>query len=239
MLAGHFATALVAKQHAPRGSIAFYAVASQVPDLLWHGFHFTGLETTPAVNPMLVSLDAGAPPMHLSHDLVPLVAWIGLTILAGRLAFGSWKPGWVGGLLVVLHELTDLVSGFPHYLWGPDSLEVGTGLYNTAPYVAVAIEAVFTLAVLAWVTRTELARGIQRSRAAWVAWAAVFGGGLAFMFSSADLSMTQATGIAPIPALDGTSMVVMTALYWTLLAVFVWGETRSGASPATQVQTAA
>ena len=206
MLAGHFATAIAARQHAPGGSIAFYAVASQLPDLLWHAFHFVGLEPTPAANPMVISVDGGAPPMHYSHDLLPLVAWVGLTVLFGRLAFGAWRPGLVGGGLVLVHELTDLVSGYPHYLWGPDSLEVGWGLYLSAPYVAVAIELVFTVGVLAWVVATDRARSVRRSRATWASWVVVFGGGLAFMFGSADLSLVEAK---PLYADTGYSRLVV------------------------------
>lgn len=75
-------------------------MASQLPDLLWHLFHFVGLEVTPVANPMAISVDGGAPPMHYSHDLLPLVAWVGLTVVVGRLAFGEWRPGWVGGARV-------------------------------------------------------------------------------------------------------------------------------------------
>lgn len=226
MLAGHFATALVARQHAPRGHIAFYLVAAQLPDLLWQVFHFAGVEPSPPLNPMVVSLDGAAPPMHYSHDLLPLVLWTALVVVFGRVAFGAWRPGWVGAVLVALHELTDLVGGYPHYVWGPDSTALGTGLYLTAPYLAVGLEALFTVGVLAWVMRTDRARGVRRSRATWICRAAVFGGGLAFMFGSADLSMAEATGLAPLPALDGLAMVVLGTIYLLTLAPLVWGETR-------------
>lgn len=46
MIAGHLATAYIAKQKAPTGHIAFYLVASQLLDLLWLLFHYLGLEPT-------------------------------------------------------------------------------------------------------------------------------------------------------------------------------------------------
>lgn len=226
MLAGHLATALAAKQHVPKGHIGFYLIASQLPDLLWQVFHFVGLEPTPAANPMLVSLDGAVPPMHYSHDLLPLIVWTALTIVVGRLAFGAWMPGWVGGVLVALHELTDLVGGYPHYVWGPESQNLGTGLYSSAPYLAVALEAIFTVAVLAWVVRTDRARGLRRSRGTWAARVAVFAGGVVFMFASADLSMAEATGLDPIPALDGTAMLMLAFIYVVTLVPLLWGETQ-------------
>ncbi len=230
MLAGHLATALVAKQHVPKGHIAFYLVASQLPDLLWQVFHFVGLEPTPEANPMLVSLDGAVPPMHYSHDLLPLIVWTALTVALGRVTFGSWMPGWLGGALVALHELTDLIGGYPHYVWGPESLNLGTGMYSSAPYVAVALEAIFTAAMLVWVVRGDRARGVQRSGATWVARAAVFGGGIVFMFTSADLSMAEATGLDPIPALDGTAMLMLAFIYLSTTVALIWGETRGAES---------
>ncbi len=227
MLAGHFTTALVGQQHTPRGHIAYYLVAAQLPDLLWVLFHFVGLEPTPAANPMSVSLDAVAPPMHYSHDLLPLIAWTAIVVAFGRVAFGTWKPAWVGAALVALHEVTDLIGGYPHYVWGPESLQLGTSAYLTAPYLAVAFEALFTVVVLAWVVRTDRARGVRRSRATWISRVAVFGGGVAFMFASADLSMVEALGVEPLPALDGLAMVMLGGIYLATLVPLIWGETRA------------
>lgn len=75
--------------------------------------------------------------MHYSHDLLPLVLWTALIVGFGRLAFSAWRPAVTGGVLVALHELTDLIGGYPHYVWGPHSTELGTGLYQSAPYLAV------------------------------------------------------------------------------------------------------
>ncbi|MEO0324407.1 MAG: hypothetical protein AAF447_15710 [Myxococcota bacterium] len=224
MLAGHYATALVAKQQAPRGALAFYLVASQLPDLLWLTFHFLGLERTTPTNPMDVSLKTLVVDMTYSHDLLPTLGWIVLLTLAGKALFASWKPALVGGLLLVVHAVTDYLGGFPHHVFGPDSHEVGTGLYRTAPYLAVALEGIFTLAMLAWVVRTDAKAGVARSRGTWRAWIGVFGGGLAFMFLSADMSLAELTGVAPPAAMDGWAVPVLVTSYVAMIAALLWAE---------------
>ena len=224
MLAGHYATALVAKQHAPGGAITYYLVASQLPDLLWLLFHFLGLEPTTPTHPMDVSLKAIAVDMTYSHDLLPTLGWVVLVTLAGRALFKGWRPALVGGLLLVAHAVTDYVGGFPHHVFGPDSHEVGTGLYLTAPYLAVALEGVFTLAMIAWAVRTDTKAGMRRSRGTWRAWIGVFGGGLAFMFLSADMSLAELTGLEPPPAMDGLAVPVLVTTYVAMIAALVWAE---------------
>lgn len=46
MLAGHYATALVAHQKFPKGTLLFFLIASQLQDLLWFILHYLGLERT-------------------------------------------------------------------------------------------------------------------------------------------------------------------------------------------------
>lgn len=226
MLAGHYTTALVAKQHVPRGHLAYYLVASQLPDLLWLPFHYLGLEHTQPDNVMAVSLDNMHVDMTYSHDLLPILGWIALVVLVGRALFGAWRPGLVGGALVVVHALTDYVGGFPHNLFGPDTHAVGTGMYHTAPYLAVSLEAVFTVAVMAWVLRNDVKAGIRRSRATWTAWAMVFGGGLAFLFLSASQSLSELTGIAPSASMADTTVPMLGLTYLAMLGGLLWADTK-------------
>lgn len=224
MLAGHFTTAFVAKQQAPRGHLAYFLVASQLPDLLWLIFHYLGLEPTHPDNMMNVSLDTLHVEMTYSHDLIPMVGWIALTVVLGRVLFSSWRPGWTGGVLVLIHALTDYVGGFPHNVFGPQTHAVGTGLYNTAPYFAVGLEAIFTVAVMAWVLRVDAKAGVRRARKTLIVWALVFGGGLAFMFMSADLTLAELTGVQASPALAGTAMPMMVITYLSMLFGLLWAE---------------
>ena len=226
MLAGHFTTALIAKQQAPKGHLAYYLVASQLPDFLWLMFDRMGLEPTEPTNLMATSLDSIEVEMTYSHDLLPMFGWIGLIILIGRALFGSWGPGLVGGLLVVVHAATDYVGGFPHNVFGPDSHSVGLGLYASAPYVAVTLEALFTAAAMVWVFRVDARDGITLDRATKLVWLIVFGGGLAFMYLSADLSLAEVLDTEPSAALDGTAPYVLLATYASMLGALIWTSRR-------------
>ncbi len=46
MLAGHFTTALIAKQKFPKGTLLYFLIISQLQDFLWFLFHYLGLEPT-------------------------------------------------------------------------------------------------------------------------------------------------------------------------------------------------
>lgn len=230
MVAGHLTTALVAKQQAPRGHIAFYLVASQLLDLLWLIFHYLGLEPTQPDNFMAVSVDTLHVDMMYSHDVLPILGWIALTLLVGRAIFGAWRPGWAGGILVALHALTDYVGAYEHHVFGPDTHSVTTGLYYASPYLAVALELAFILAVMAWVVRTDARAGVRRSRATWTVRAAVFGGGVAFMFVTAKQTMAELLGLEPAAAMSGTTVPALAIIYSTMIAALVWGESRPRSS---------
>ena len=130
----------------------------------------------------------------------------------------------IGGALVFIHAATDYIGGFPHHVFGPESHPVGTGMYYTSPYLAVALEALFTVAVMLWVLRFDARAGIRRSRGALIAWAAVFVGGVLFMFSSADLSLVELTGIDPLPAMDGSTIPGMFLIYGGMTAALLWAD---------------
>ncbi|MFK7929861.1 MAG: hypothetical protein AB8H79_16830 [Myxococcota bacterium] len=231
MVAGHFATALVAKQQAPAGPLAFYLVISQLPDLLWQLFHFIGIEPTLPLNPMATSLNNMQVHMTFSHDLLPTVGWFVVAVLAGRALFGRWRSGWIAGALVVVHLLCDAVSGHTHHVFGPDSTPIGLGLYASAPYVALGIEAVFTLGVMLWVMWTDAKNSVRRSRATLAVWAVVFAGGMVMLTLSAKVTVEQMTGLAPIEALNGTLVPGLIAMYASMFIALVWAESR----PATRI----
>ncbi|MFT6234608.1 MAG: hypothetical protein ACJAZO_005131 [Myxococcota bacterium] len=226
MVVGHFATALVAKQQAPLGALAFYLAVSQFPDMLWHILHFLGVEPTLPANPMMASLDNFEVQMTYSHDLLPTLGWIVVVVFLGRGLFRSWRTGVTAGVLVAVHTFCDAISGHTHYVFGPDSAPIGLGLYATAPYLALVIEGVFTLAMLAWVFRSDAKAHIRRSRSTLMVWGAVFIGGLLAMFPSADLSMVEMTGMAPIEALSGTLIPGLIVMYLTMFVALLWADRR-------------
>ena len=232
MLAGHFTTALIAKQHAPSAPIAYFLVASQLPDLLWLVFHYAGLEPTGPDNFMEVSLDTMEATMTYSHDLLPTLGWIALTVLVGRTLSGAWRPGLFGGAIVVVHALTDYLGGYPHHVFGPDSHAVGTGMYYSSPYLAVSLELLFIVVTMAWVVHTDRRAGVRRSSGTWRAWAAVFGGGIAFLYASADISLVELLGIEAPTSLSGSTVPVLGGTYVAMLLALWWADGRP-----TQTQT--
>ena len=95
---------------------------------------------------------------------------------------------WCGGLVVV-HLLCDLVCGFPHYVFGPGTPEIGLGLYLTHPHLAIVIEAVFGGALVFWFAHSESAQGRALSRGKVIALYAVFVGGALFWLPTATVPL--------------------------------------------------
>ena len=216
MIAGHYATALVPEQTPSAALLAFFLIASQLPDLAWFALTFLGLDP--------VHTHAG--PAHLelivTHDLLPTLPWLGLAALAGKAAFGDWRTGGIAAALVAVHAAADLLSGYPHFVAGPDTQLIGLGLYYSAPHLAVAIEAVFAAAVLGWVINRERQNDRVRSRTTWAGRAFVFGAGLATSFATApSLADLPPNGTLP---LAGAGALLL--LYAAQISVLTWTESR-------------
>ncbi len=203
-------------------------IASQLPDLLWLPLHSVGLEPTETDNVMSVSLDAMSVDMTYSHDLLPVLGWIVLAAMAGCACFG----GWPSGALVATHSVTDNLAGYSHHLFGPDSVNVSTGMYPWSPYLTVGIEAAFVGATMAGVILADRRAGMRRTLGTWAVRGAVFVGGVTFMFSVADLSMADLTGIEPLALLSGSTMPIMTSMYAALIITLSWVESRPAREPA-------
>ena len=216
MIAGHYATALVPERAPSAAKLAFFLVASQLPDLAWFALTFLGLEP--------VHTHAG--PAHLelivTHDLLPTLPWVAVAVLAGRVLFGDWRTGWIGAALVAVHNAADLLSGYPHFVAGPDTQALGLGLYYSAPHVAVALEMAFAAAVLGWVVSRERQHGLVRSATTWAGRALIFGAGLATSFATApSLGDLPPNGTLPVSMAGG-----LLALYGAQIAVLTWTESR-------------
>lgn len=160
MVAGHYAMALVAYERQRSAPLWLLLFASIFLDLLMIVLVLVGVETMAPPEGARPGLAAMQVDMTFSHDLVPVLLWA--VALAGfgwwvtrRLAIALWA-----GALVLLHEAADFLSGFPHYVLGPGTTELGLGLYFRAPLLALAIELVVALACVWWFCRrTDLPRG--------------------------------------------------------------------------------
>lgn len=195
MLAGHYTTALVAHQKFPKGSLLYFLVASQLQDLLWFLFHYLGLERTGPSDVFNTTLSNMAVNMLYSHDLLPLIAWLVIIFLIGKLSFKETKIGLVGAALVLGHFVLDFFSGHPHHIFGLDTGTVGLGLYATNVYLAIAIEAVATIAILWYYFSQETKNGIKRTPKNKTCIIGLFVFGIAFMLSIATTSFRDLLGI--------------------------------------------
>jgi hypothetical protein len=195
MLAGHFSTALVANQKFPKGTLLYFLIASQLQDLLWFVFHYLGLEPTGPEDVLNTSLSNMSVDMLYSHDLLPQVFWWILIFIIGRLIFKSTKIGLVGSVLVIIHFILDFFSGHAHHVFGAETQDVALGLYATNVYLAIAIEAVFIVAVLWYFFKQEAKEGIVRTSKNKAQIIGLFVFGIVFMLSIATNSFREILGI--------------------------------------------
>lgn len=226
MLAGHFATALVAQQLAPtrqhRASLlAWYLAVSQLPDLLWLLFHNLGLEPTQPTDLFDVTLQDLSVDMMFSHDLIPILGWAVLFGVLGRIVFRDRRVGIATVALVGLHAVTDYLGGYPHHVFGPDTPVIGTGLYVTFPYVGIALEAVYIVVFVGWFFREENRRGIVRRPFNRRAIIGLFVFNLAFLASIAVTSMREWFGL-PEFAMPFDTTIPSLVFTYLLMGTFLW-----------------
>ncbi len=220
MLAGHFATALIAHQKFPKkGALLFFLIASQLQDLLWLTFHYLGLEPTVPVDLLNVTLMNITVDMVYSHDLLPQLAWMALAFLIGKLLFKKNNIAIAGALLVLGHYMLDLLSGYPHHIFGEDSPEVGLGLYLSNVYLAIIIEAIFTGIVLAYYFIVDSKKSQPRSTKNKLQIAGLFAFGIGFLLTIATVSLRQWFNI---PAFDAPFNTAMLSLVFTYLPMIVY-----------------
>jgi hypothetical protein len=234
MLAGHFATALVAQQRTtarrfPGTLLGWYLVVSQVPDLLWLSFHYLGLEPTHPGNLFDVTLQTLSVDMVFSHDLVPIVGWAVLFSVLGAIVFEDRRVGLATAVLIGLHALTDYIGGYPHHVIGPETAAIGTGLYLTAPFVAVALEVLYTVGFVGWFLAEERRRGNVRSAGNRRALVGLFVFNILFMASIAATSMREWFGL-PEVALPFETTIPTLAVTYLSMGAFLWWVVRSGQS---------
>lgn len=159
MVVGHYAMSLLAYERHREGPLWLFLVAGIFLDLVLITLVLAGVEVMgpgpDALRPEFATMVIDTP---YSHDIVPVTFWA--LVMAGIAYLITRKRAialWAGGL-VLLHEAADLLSGFPHFVFGPGTPEVGLGLYFQAPLSALAIELLVSLICVWWFcTRTNLA----------------------------------------------------------------------------------
>ncbi|MEQ8238101.1 MAG: hypothetical protein RIA69_02765 [Cyclobacteriaceae bacterium] len=220
MLAGHFSTALIAHQKiSKKGALLFFLIASQLQDLLWLSFHYLGLEPTVPADLLDVTLMNITVDMVYSHDLLPQLVWMALTFIIGRLLFKQNNIALAGALLVLGHYLLDLLSGYPHHVFGGDTHEVGLGLYYANVYLAILIEAVFTGIALVYYFSVDSKKNKPRSTKNRMQIAGLFVFGVVFLLSIGSVSFRQWFNI---PEFDTDFNTTMLSLVFTYLPMMVY-----------------
>ncbi|MFT4644085.1 MAG: hypothetical protein ACI8ZX_000483 [Planctomycetota bacterium] len=217
MLAGHFTTALIAKQKYPKGTLLYFLIISQLQDLLWFIFHYLGLEPTDPSDAFDATLSNMVVDMLYSHDLLPLLFWLGIVFIIGKFLFKSTQIGLISMVLVSIHFVLDFFSGHIHHMFGADSMEIGLGLYASSPYLAIFIEALFSIGALWYFFSEETKKGIIRTTKNKLAIISVFAYGIIFMLLIATRSFREILSIPPFDLGFNTNMPTLIFTYGAML----------------------
>ena len=217
MLAGHFTTALIAKQKFPKGTLLYFLIISQLQDFLWFTFHYLGLEPTNPSDAFDATLSNMVVDMLYSHDVLPQLFWLAIIFLLGKFLFKSTKIGLVSVALVSIHFVLDFFSGHMHHLFGADTMKAGLGLYASNPYLAISIEALFSIAAIWYFFREETKKGIIRTTKNRIAIISVFAYGIIFMSLIATKSFRELFGIPNFDLEFNTNIPTLIFTYGAML----------------------
>lgn len=144
----HLGIGFAAKPLAPKVSLWVLLVASELLDILWLAFYFTGIDKN-------VSMERASP---YSHGLFMSALWSVIAAAIAGLVYRDLRSSSVIGLIVFSHWLLDLITHPMGAIFGgrvlsPDlpllfsgSRRVGFGLYNHSYLLAVASDlAIFVI----------------------------------------------------------------------------------------------
>ena len=217
MLAGHFSTALIAKQKFPKGTLLYFLIISQLQDFLWFVFHYLGIEPTSPSDAFDATLSNMAVDMVYSHDLLPLLIWLLIAFTLGKTLFKSTQIGLVSMALVSMHFVLDFFSGHMHHVFGAETMELGFGLYASNPYLAIIIEALFSIVALWYFFREESKKGIKRTKKNKISIISVFAYGIIFMLLIATHSFRELFGIPEFDLGFNTNIPTLIFTYGAML----------------------
>jgi hypothetical protein len=86
-------------------------------------------------------------------------------------------------------------SGHVHHIFGAESQDIAFGFYATNPFLAIAIEAVFTVVTLSYFFKKDAQLGIIRTQKNKAAIIGLFVFGVLFMLSIATTSFRELFGL--------------------------------------------
>lgn len=195
MIIGHYATALIPHQKYPKAPLWLFLFAAIFLDAIWLTLALFGLETPHPGGFLDASLLNLQVDMPWSHDLLPVLGWsVLMAIIALALTRSTPVALWCAALVLV-HEVSDLLGGFKHYVYGADSQLIGLGLYNTIPELALLFEGLLGVACTAWFVRARKNKGQPISAGGVKLLYAIFIGGAAMQLVFARVSLGSLLGL--------------------------------------------
>ena len=141
MILGHAATTLVAKRTAPEMPWGLLMASAFLIDIAMFTFVALGMETMAPTGAGRPTMANALVEMTFSHDLIPQIGW---TLLAGAIAFAVMRErrfALIAMALTFCHWLGDLVAGYQHFVFGPESHPLGTDWYHVNLPAALIFEA--------------------------------------------------------------------------------------------------
>jgi hypothetical protein len=219
MIAAHYATALIAHQKFPKGTLLFFLIISQFQDVLWFLLHYLGLEPTTPTDVFDATISNMAVTMVYSHHVLPQIIWAIVVFILGKFLFKSTTIGLVALALFIGHFVLDFFSGHAHYVFGEDTHQVGLGLYATNAYLAILIEALFIAAALWYYFRTETKMGIVRTAKNRAVIIGLFVYGIVFMLSIATVSFRELLSLPTFEFGFNTTMPIIIFTYVVMTVV--------------------
>ena len=167
MIVGHYATALIPYSKMDRKApLWLFLLCANLADFLWIFLGLIGIEATNPSSLWLATFQNLSVEMTYSHNALP--SFILALIIFGfvYLFTRSIRVSLWCGVLILVHFLSDLLSGYEHHWVGPDSPILGLGLYTKNTYLALTIEAAFGALCLLWYIRQEKSKGriIRKSK---------------------------------------------------------------------------
>jgi hypothetical protein len=218
MLAGHYATGLIAHQQFPKGTLLFFLIVSQLQDLLWFVFHYLGLEPTTPTDVFNATVENLTVMMTYSHHAIPQLFWASAVFIIGRILFKSTTIGFAAMALFLVHFILDVFSGHAHHVFGAETQQVSFGLYASNIYLAIFIEVIFVVAALWFYFRQEKKAKVDRTSMNKAVIIGVFVYAILFLLVIATSSVRQLISLPEFDLEFNTSVPTLAITY----AVLIW-----------------
>lgn len=157
---GHLGFGFAAKPFAAKVHLAVLLIATELIDILWGIFYFTGIDRG----------NVGMDSSPWSHSLFMSVIWSALAALLVTHLYHDQRSGIIVGLLVFSHWVIDFITHPMGAMFGGAPLspnlplffagspQVGLGLYNHTYTIAIATDLAMLVAGLAIYVWTRIKR---------------------------------------------------------------------------------